>query len=139
MDENTARQQAAEAREAFRASSRPPIALVPSLLSALAAGAGVVLLGASSDGWVRAVTFVGGLLLLAVAFALPDAVRKRSGLYGYRGQVQRDNVVFLISAVVLAVAGFSATTTLSTIFVGVGVVVAVAYFLLLRGRFGRPQ
>ena len=37
MDENTARQQAAEARDAFSHSSRPPLALVPSLVSALAA------------------------------------------------------------------------------------------------------
>lgn len=140
MDENTARQQATEARDAFRHSSRPPLALVPSLVSAFAAGAGVALLGASpSSGWVKAGTFVVGLLLVTAAFAGPDIVRRRSGLHGHRGQVKRDNTVFLICGVVLAMAGLNATEVLSAIFVGVGVFVAIAYFLLLRSRFGTPQ
>ena len=139
MDENTARQQAAEARDAFRHSSRPPLALVPSLVSALAAGVGVALLGASNNGWVHAAAFVVGVVLVLAAGAIPDILRKRAGLYGYRGQVQRDNLVFLICAVVLAVTGLNATATLSTIFVGIGAVVAITYFLVLRGRFGTPR
>ena len=140
MDENTARQQAAEARDAFRHSSRPPLALVPSLISALAAGVGVAMVGASpSSGWVKAATFVVGLLLVAVAFAVPAILRKRSGLHGHRGQVKRDNTVFLICGVVLAMAGLDTTEALSAIFVGVGVFVAIAYFLLLRSRFGTRQ
>lgn len=139
MDENTARQQAAEARDAFSHSSRPPLALVPSLVSALAAGVGVALLGASNNGWVHAVVFVVGVLLVLAAGAIPDILRKRAGLYGYRGQVQRDNQVFVIVAVVFAVVGLNATATLSTIFVGIGAVVAITYFLVLRGRFGTPR
>ena len=139
MDENTARQQAAEAREAFRHSSRPPLALVPSLISALAAGVGVGLFGASNDGWPHAATFVVGVLLVLVAGAIPHLLRKRSGLYGYRGQVQRDNTVFLICAGILAIVGMNATATLSTIFIGVGACVAITYFLVLRTRFGVPR
>ena len=139
MDENTARQQAAEARDAFSHSSRPPLALVPSLVSALAAGVGVVLLGASKSGWVHAAVLVVGVLLVLVAGALPVILRKRAGLHGYRGQVQRDNQVFVIVAVVLVITGLNATATLSTIFVGIGAVVAITYFLVLRGRFGTPR
>jgi len=139
MDENTARQQAAEARDAFRHSSRPPLPPLPRFVLALAAGVGVALLGASNNGWVHAAVFVVGVLLVLAAGALPDILRKRAGLYGYRGQVQRDNLVFLICAVVLAVVGLNATATLSTIFVGIGAFVAIAYFLVLRGRFGTPR
>lgn len=140
MDENTARQQAAEARDAFRHSSRPPLALLPSLALALAAGVGVALLGASpSSGWLKVATFVVGLLLVTAAFAVPDMLRKRSGLHGYRGQVKRDNLVFLICGVVVGMAGLNTTAALSVIFVGVGVFVAIVYFLLLRSRFGTPQ
>jgi hypothetical protein len=149
MDEDTARQQAAEARDAFTHSSRPPLALVPSLVSALAAGVGVALfgaagvgvalLGASNNGWVHAAAFVVGMLLVLAAGAFPNFLRKRAGLYGYRGQVQRDNQVFLIGAVALAVCGLNATATLSTIYVGIGAVVAITYFLVLRGRFGTPR
>jgi hypothetical protein len=149
MDEDTARQQAAEARDAFSHSSRPPLALVPSLVSALAAGVGVALfgaagvgvalLGASNSGWVDAAVFVVGMLLVLAAGAFPNFLRKRAGLYGYRGQVQRDNQVFLICAVALAVCGLNATATFSTIYVGIGAVVAITYFLVLRGRFGTPR
>jgi hypothetical protein len=99
----------------------------------------VALLGASNNGWVHAVVFVVGVLLVLAAGALPDILRKRAGLYGYRGQVQRDNQVFVIVAVVLAITGLNATATLSTIFVGIGAVVAITYFLVLRGRFGTPR
>ena len=86
MDENTARQQAAEARDAFRHSSRPPLALVPSLVSALAAGVGVALLGASNNGWVHAAVFVVGVLLVLAAGALPELPRvSRSRLLGFLG------------------------------------------------------
>jgi len=139
MDEDTARQQAAEARDAYSHSSRPPLTLVPSLVSALAAGVGVALLGASNNGWVHAAVFVVGVLLVLAAGALPDILRKRAGLYGYRGQVQRDNQVFVIVAVVFGVCGLNATATLSTIFVGIGAVVAITYFLVLRRRFGTPR
>lgn len=142
MDEDTARQQAAEARDAFRHSSRPPLALVPSLASALAAGVGVALWGASpSSGWVRAGTFVTGLLLVTVAFAVPNMLRKRSGLYGHRGQVKRENTVFLLCGVVLVMSGMSTPQELGAraIFVGVGAFVTIMYFLLLRGRFGAPS
>ena len=149
MDEDTARQQAAEARAAFRHSSRPPLALVPSLVSALAAGVGVALfgaagvgvalLGASNNGWVHAAVFVVGMLLVLAAGAFPDSLRKRAGLYGYRGQVQRDNQVFVICAMVIAMSGLNAPATFSLIYVGFGAVVAITYFLVLRGRFGTPR
>ena len=139
MDEDTARQQAAEARDAFSHSSRPPLALVPSLVSALAAGVGVALLGASNSGWVHAAVFVVGMLLVLAAGAFPDFLRKRAGLYGYRGQVQRDNQVFVICAAVLAMTGMNAPATFSPMYVGAGAVVAITYFLVLRGRFGTTR
>ena len=139
MDEDTARQQAAEARDAFSHSSRPPLALVPSLVSALAAGVGVALFGASNNGWVHAAVFVVGMLLVLAAGAFPDFLRKRAGLYGYRGQVQRDNQVFVICAAVLAMTGMNTPATFSPMYVGAGAVVAITYFLVLRGRFGTPR
>jgi hypothetical protein len=45
----------------------------------------------------------------------------------------------VIVAVVFGVCGLNATATLSTIFVGIGAVVAITYFLVLRGRFGTPR
>ena len=99
----------------------------------------MALFGASNNGWVHAAAFVVGVLLVLAAGALPHILRKRAGLYGYRGQVRRDNQVFLICAVVLAVVGLNATATLSTIFVGIGAFVAIAYFLVLRGRFWTPR
>ena len=139
MDEDTARQQAAEARDAYSHSSRPPLTLVPGLVSALAAGVGVALLGASNSGWVHAAVFVVGMLLVLAAGAFPDFLRKRAGLYGYRGQVQRDNQVFVICAAVLAITGMNTPATFSPIYVGAGAVVAITYFLVLRGRFGTPR
>lgn len=87
---------------------------------------------------VRMVMLAGGIVLMAAAFLLPTSYRARSGLHGFRGQVQSDNLVFLICAVVVLITGLNATSTLSAIYIGIGVVVVVAYFLLLRGKSGRP-
>ena len=138
MDIDKARESLNEARAAEAASSRPPLPAWLSTVSAVAAGAGVALVGQSPDqGWSRALVLVAGLVLIAAAYLLPTSYRSRRGLHGFRGRVHSDNVVFLICAVALVVTGFNADSTLSTIYVGIGVAVAVAYYLLLRGRFGR--
>ena len=142
MDENTARQQAAEARDAFRHSSRPPLPLVPSLASALAAGVGVALWGVSpGGGWARAGTVVAGLLLVSAAFAVPNMLRKRAGLYGYRGQPKRDNTGFLLTGGILLFIGLGTPQdhTGRVISVVTGALVAITYFLFLRGRFWTPH
>lgn len=133
-----AAQQADAALAAFQSSSRPTVPLAPAAGAALAAGVGVALLGQPADGWGRAGLLVLAVILVGVAAAIPTALRNRAGLHGYRGQVRRDNLVFVLVAAVLLVAGLGATSTLGVIYVGIGVVVAVGWFLLLRNRFGTP-
>lgn len=88
------------------------------------------------QGWPRVALLVGGLALMGAAFVIPAAYRRQAGLHGFRGRVRSDNIVFFICAVALVVNGLNANSTLSAIYVGIGVMVAVAYFLLLRGRPG---
>ena len=102
-------------------------------LYALMAGAGVVSLAqlpGRSPG--HPLMMLLGVVLLALAFLLPTLARSRAGLHGYRGQTRTDNLVFLIVAVVLVVCAFSATTTTTVIYIGLGVVAAITYFLVLR-------
>ncbi len=134
-----AREHLLAAMDALQHSSRPPVSIGPASGSALAAGIGVALLGSASDGWLRGLTFVGGLALLALAFAVPHLLRRRAGVHGYRGPARRDNIVYLLVAVVLAVTGFGADSDLALIFDGLGVVVAVCWFLVLRGVLGTAR
>lgn len=138
MDNNQAQQSLAQARAAYAASSRPPVPVGISLISALAAGAGVALVGQSpGPSWLRMALLGGGVVLMAVAFLLPAAYRARQGLHGFRGQVRADNVVFGICALSLVVTGLNANSTLSAIYIGIGIVVAIVCFLLLRGKWAR--
>lgn len=141
MDENDpseAAGQADDALAAYRASSRPPLPLPAALVSAVAAGTGIALLGQPFQGLPRAGFLALAIALLLIAGAIPTVIRHRSGLHGYRGQVRRDNVVLTICTVALLVIGLTATPTLGVIYVGLGVVAAVTWFLTLRTRFGAP-
>lgn len=138
MDNQQAEQSLAQAQAAYAASSRPVLPVGAALVSALAAGGGVALVGQSPDrGWLHAVLLVGGIVLLGAALVVPAVQRRRSGLHGVRGRVRSDNIVFLLCALALLINGLNANSTLSAIYLGIGAVVAIAYFLLLRGRAGR--
>ena len=140
MDNHQAQQSLTEARAAYAASSRPVIPVVLGVVCAIAAGAGVALLGQSPDrGSLRALLLAGGVALIVVAFLLPARYRSRRGLHGFRGRVQSDNLVFLLCAAALFIIGLNADRTLSHIYIGIGAFVAVAYFLLLRGHSGRSE
>ena len=137
MDIEKARESLNQARAAAEAaSSRPAMPAGLSAVSAVAAGAGVALVGQSpAQGWSRALALVAGLALMAAAYLLPTTYRARRGLHGFSGRVHSDNIVFLICAVALLVIGLGANSTPSTIYLGIGVVVAAVYYLLMRGRF----
>ena len=138
MDNQQAQQSLAQAQAAYAASSRPVLPLGASILSALAAGGGVALVGQSPDrGSLHAVLLVGGMVLMGAALVIPALLRRRFGLHGFRGRVRSDNIVFVVCAIALLVNGLHANSTLSAIYLGIGAVVAIAYFLLLRGRAGR--
>jgi hypothetical protein len=138
MDNHHAGQSLAQAQAAYAAASRPVLPVGTSIVSALAAGGGVTLVGRSpAPGWLHLVLVVGGTALMAAALLIPSVHRRRAGLYGFRGRVRSDNIVFVICAIALLINGLNANSTLSAIYLGLGVVVAVAYFLLLRGRAGR--
>ncbi|MGU3437416.1 hypothetical protein ACNHUS_30940 [Actinomycetes bacterium M1A6_2h] len=140
MNSDEARQLAAEAQQAYRDSSRPALPLPHSIAAALSAGVGVVLVGRSVDtAWLHVVVVLAGIALLALAYLIPTRNRERAGLYGFRGQVKRDHTVFLITAAVLVVIGFTANATLSTVYLIFGIVVAILYFTLLRGIWGAPK
>lgn len=140
MDNHQVQQSLAQAHAAYAASSRPVVPIGLSLLSALSGGIGVALVGQSPDqGWLRAALLVGGIALMGAAFLVPTRYRGRSGLHGVRGRVRTDNTVFLVCAVVLLITGLNANSTLSAIYIGIGIFVAVVYFLLLRGKSGRTS
>lgn len=132
MDKNQAQQFLAEVQAAQAASGlpRPPVGLA--LVAALAAGSGVALVGQpSTSGWLHACLLVAGVALIALAFAIPVIHRARVGLHGFAGRVKSDNLVFLLCAVSLLINGIHADRALGLIYLGIGVVVAVGYFLLL--------
>jgi hypothetical protein len=138
MDHQQAQRSLAQAQDAYAASSRPVLPLGAAVASALAAGCGVALVGLSPErGWLHAVLLVGGIVLMGAALGTPALFRRRSGLHGFRGRVRSDNIVFLLCAVTLVINGLDANRTLSAIYLGLGAVVGIAYFLLLRGRAGR--
>lgn len=138
MDNHQAGQSLVQAQAAYTAASRPVLPLGASIVSALAAGSGVALVGRSPEpGWLHLLLVVSGTALMAAALLIPAIHRRHSGLYGFRGRVRSDNIVFLICAIVLLVNGLNANSTLGAIYLGIGVAVAVAYFVLLRGRAGR--
>lgn len=132
-------QQAKDALMAFRSSSRPTVPMGAALVSSIATGAGVAILGQPGGGWARLGLLVLAAVLLLGGATVPAYLRSRSGVHGYRGQVRRDNLVFIICAVALFVCGLGADSTLGAIYLGIGVVVAIAWFLLLRNRFGQPE
>ena len=142
MDNDTAQAQATEIQRAYLAASRPLLPRSLSVLSAACAGVGVALLGQpGEEGPVHLAFMAAGVLLMAAAHMLPTAVRRHRGLHGYRGWTRTENTSLFMCALVLVICGFSATGVMSPIFIGVGVVVAVPWYLLLRGRFsagGRP-
>lgn len=132
MDETTARAQADDALRAVRAASRPTLPRFLCAASALCAGTGVALV-AQGSGTAHLVALAAALVLLAAAHLIPAAARRRRGLHGYRGGARTENTTFLVCAVVLVVVGGTADTALAAIFVGLGVVVAVAWYAMLRG------
>lgn len=132
MDETTARAQADDVLHAVRAGSRPTLPRLLCAASALCAGAGVVLV-AQGSGPAHFLSLVAALLLLATAHLLPTAARRRRGLHGYRGGARTENTTFLVCALVLVVVGGTANAALAAIFVGLGVVVALAWYAMLRG------
>ena len=136
MEIDKARESLNQAKAAEAASSRPALPAGLSAVSAVAAGAGVALVGQSpTQGWLKALALIAGLVLMAAAYLVPTNYRSRHGLHGFRGRVHSDNIVFLICAVALLVIGLGANSTPSTIYLGIGVVVAAVYYLLMRGRF----
>jgi hypothetical protein len=137
--ETDAADQLDSAIDAYRSSSRPTVPLGAALLSSVAAGVGVGLLGQPFHGGIRVGALALALGLLLVAGAIPTRIRNRAGLHGYRGQVRRDNVTLFVCACALFVSGLGANATLGAIYVGIGLVVAVAWFLLLRNAFGLPR
>ncbi len=140
MNNDEARQSLAQAQQARSAAGRLRIPVPLSLLGATAAGAGVALLGQSSArGWGHVVVLTVGILLVAGAILLPNSYRARRGLHGFHGRPRSDNLVLLICAIALLIVGLDANSTLSVIYLGIGLAVAVSYFLLLRGRLGATE
>lgn len=137
MDADQAREQVHEAREAYLSASRPRLPVPVVLISALFAGVGVALVAQpSDDGLHRALFVVGGILLLAAAWLIPVYVRRRHGLYGFRGAAERDHTVFFLCILAVVLAGLDTSRTLGTIYVGIGVVTGVAWGLVLSRRLG---
>ena len=134
MDSDTAGALAAEARNAYRSASRPPLPVAWCAAAGLCAAAGVALVGqASPSVWLHVATLTAGLLALSAAVLLPTALRRRQGLRGYRGRTRTENTTFLLCSVVLVVSGLDATPLLSALYLGLGVVTGLTYFLTLRG------
>ncbi|HEX2902803.1 MAG TPA: hypothetical protein VHO01_05035 [Jatrophihabitans sp.] len=134
MDSNEAQASLQAAREAHQISAplKAPIGI--SVAAAVAAGAGVALGGASpASGGIKLVLVVVAAVLLAVAYLLPALHRSRRGLHGFRGQVRADNTVLLICLLAVLISGLRANADLSKAYDILGVLVAVAYFALLRG------
>lgn len=124
-----------EARHARQSAERPRQRFAAHAFYSLMGGAGVAALGqlpGHTPGHL--VVMAIGVALLALAYALPARARSRSGLHGYRGQSRSDNIVFLIVAVVLVICAIPATMTTAVIYGGLGVVSAIAYFLVLRNH-----
>lgn len=139
MDTNEARSQMAQAQTAFHDAGRPRLPIPVAGLSAVLAGAGIGLAGQPIHGAWHAVQLLGSIVLLALAFAVPNGYRKQHGLFGYRGRAKSDNVVFLVVAVALVVIALDTTRTLGLIYLGLAAIAAVTYFLVLRGRFGTTR
>lgn len=122
-----------EIRYARLASSRPALARPVSAVSAVCVGSGVALLAQGGPGWTHLAFLAAGVALIAVAHTLSGFTRRRRGLFGYRGWTKMENTTFLACAGVLMVTGFSGGTDLALIFVALGAVSAVAWYLMLRG------
>jgi hypothetical protein len=136
MDSDTASSLATEARNAYRAASRPPLPTGWCAVAGLCAAAGVALVGqASATAWVHVATLVIGLLALTAAALVPATLRRRQGLRGYRGPVRTENTTFGLCAVSLVVCGLDATPLLSVVYLGLGAAAGLTYFATLRGTF----
>lgn len=137
MDDTDARRQLDAFAVASHDSGRGRLPVLPAALAAVAAALALILLGWDAEGRLLLATRLVGVAFGCVAFGLPAWLRSRAGLHGTRGQAQSDNLVFVIVAVALGVTGLSADHTLSVIYVGLGLVGGLLWFLVLRGRDGR--
>jgi len=142
MDNDTAQAQADEVRRAYLAASRPTLPRATCALSALCAGAGVVLAAQGGPGWPKLLCVAAAVLLFTAAHLLPTSARRLRGLHGYRGWTRTENTTFLLVAVSLLISGSAAGRELAWIFAGLGVISAVAWYAMLRGVLvagGRPR
>jgi hypothetical protein len=121
------------AARAYTDASRPQDPVGLSLLYAALAGLGIIALAqlpGQRPGHLLMLAL--GVVLLALAHILPTYARRRAGLSGYQGRTRSDNTVFLVVAIVLVICAIPATSVTALIYLGLGVVAGVTYFLVLR-------